>query len=76
MYIMNVKREATYLTMLSGVAMTAIGMSYILGIWQFIALRQDVFNWLVVLSIAVLFLKDGVLDMYYGSQEIMGDVKK
>ncbi len=73
MYIMNVKREATYLTMLMGVAMTAIGLSYVLGVWQIIALRQDVFNWLVVLSIAVLFLKDGVLDMYYGAQDILED---
>jgi hypothetical protein len=70
---MNVKREATYLTMLMGVAMTAIGLSYVLGVWQIIALRQDVFNWLVVLSIAVLFLKDGVLDMYYGAQDILED---
>lgn len=70
---MNVKREATYLTMLMGVAMTAIGLSYVLGIWQIIALRQDVFNWLVLFSIGVLFLKDGVLDMYYGAQEIMED---
>ena len=73
---MNIQREATYLSMLLGVATTAIGLGYILGVWKLVALPADIQQWLIWMSLAVLFLLYGIFDLYEGAQAILADAKE
>lgn len=73
---MDIPREAKYLTMLLGVAVTCVGLLYTFNTGMFVSLPLNVQLGIIWFSIGVLFMLNGVMDMYDGAQQIVEEFRK
>lgn len=73
---MNIKREGVYLTMLSGVALTSLGLLFILNSNSFATEDIGLQMFLMWFAIGVLYMWNGVFDLFDGAQGILEDVRK
>ncbi|MDD3967139.1 MAG: hypothetical protein PHP63_08860 [Candidatus Marinimicrobia bacterium] len=73
---MDVSREAKYLTMLLGVVVTCIGFMYTFNTGMFVSMPLNIQLGIIWFSIGVLFMLNGVMDMYDGAQQIVEEFRK
>jgi hypothetical protein len=73
---MDVSREAKYLTLLLGVVVTGVGFMYTFNTGLFVSLPLNMQLGLIWFSIGVLFMINGVLDMWDGAQQIVEEFRK
>jgi hypothetical protein len=73
---MDVSREAKYLTLLLGVVVTGVGFMYTFNTGLFVSLPLNMQLGLIWFSIGVLFMINGVLDMWDGAQQIIEEFRK
>jgi len=73
---MDVSREAKYLTMLLGVVVTCIGFMYTFNTGMFVSMPLNIQLGIIWFSIGVLFMLNGVMDMYDGAQQIVEEFGK
>ena len=73
---MDVSREAKYLTMLLGVVVTCIGFMYTFNTGILVSAPLNIQLGIIWFSIGVLFMLNGVMDMYDGAQQIVEECRK